>query len=61
MQTWDSKINSLVAAIGGAADLLSQRLQRDGRLRRFQRVVQREYRRTFPAAAPGQLALPCQP
>jgi hypothetical protein len=60
VHTWDSKINSLVACIEGAIDIIAERLEDDGLLSRFQGVVEREYLHAFPAAADrGELALPC--
>ena len=60
VQTWDSKVNSLVASIEGAVDIIAERLESDGLLSRFRRVVEEEYGRVFPGAGSGAaLALPC--
>ena len=61
VQTWDSKINSLVAAIGGAVDILAVRLASDEVLSRFNSVVWNEYSRVFTQSASEMpIALPCQ-
>jgi hypothetical protein len=58
--TWDSKINSLVAAIGGAVDIIASQLDSDGLLLRFNTVVQTEYARVFPGhTSNASIALPC--
>jgi hypothetical protein len=58
--TWDSKINSLVAAIGGAIDIIASQLDSDGLLLRFNTVVQTEYARVFPGhTSNASIALPC--
>jgi hypothetical protein len=61
VQTWDSKINSLVATIGGAVDILAVRLDSDEVLTRFNNVVWNEYSRVFTQSASKlPIALPCQ-
>ncbi len=60
VQTWDSKINSLVAAIGGAVDIIALKLDSDGLLARFRAVVETEYSRVFPEhGGIASIALPC--
>jgi hypothetical protein len=60
--TWDSKINSLVASVGGAIDIIASQLDSDGLLARFRSVVEKEYALVFPGAASrAPVALPCQP
>ena len=61
VQTWDSKINSVVAALGGAADIIALKLESDGLLVRFRSVVETEYSRVFPEhGGNASLALPCR-
>ncbi len=58
--TWDSKVNSLVAAIGGAIDIIASQLDSDGLLARFNSVVETEYARVFPGhSSSASIALPC--
>lgn len=60
VQTWDSKINSLVASIGGSIDIIAMKLESDGLLSRFRSVVDREYTLAFPGGGSNNsIALPC--
>ncbi len=61
VQTWDSKINSLVASIGGSIELIAMKLDNDGLLSRFRTVVDREYTLAFPERGSSNysIALPC--
>lgn len=46
--TWDSKITSVAAMLGGVADIVEQGFKRDGKLTRFSTVIDREWNRVFP-------------
>jgi hypothetical protein len=45
--TWDSKITSVAAMLGGVADIVQLGLERDGKLTRFSTVIDREWNRVF--------------
>lgn len=45
--TWDSKITTVVAMLGGVGDIVSEKMKRDGIYDEFQRVTQREYGMVF--------------
>eukprot|EP00026_Physarum_polycephalum_P015640 Phypoly_transcript_16365.p1 GENE.Phypoly_transcript_16365~~Phypoly_transcript_16365.p1 ORF type:complete len:101 (+),score=4.45 Phypoly_transcript_16365:560-862(+) len=46
--TWDTKITTLQALLGGIPKLTSTFMAKDGVLERFQYIAQREYSRVFP-------------
>jgi hypothetical protein len=45
--TWDSKITTLVAILGGVGDLVGAKMRRDGVYDSFMTVLQREYAMVF--------------
>jgi hypothetical protein len=45
--SWDSKVTTLVALLGGVGDFIREGLVKEGRYKEFKRVVQREYGRVF--------------
>jgi len=54
--TWDSKITSAVAMLGGVADIVAKGLKSDGVYDRFTSVVQREWSLAFPSLVGEDLA-----
>lgn len=46
--TWDSKITTVVAMVGGVADLVQAGMIRDGTYARFAEVINREWSKVFP-------------
>jgi hypothetical protein len=47
--TWDTKITTVVAMLGGVSHLTTRGLKRDGKYERFVQVVQREWTRAYPS------------
>lgn len=47
--TWDSKITSVVAMVGGVSDIVERGLKKDGTFDRFAYVIDREWSRVFPS------------
>lgn len=45
--TWDSKITSVVAMIGGVSDIVERGMRKDGTFDRFASVIDREWSRVF--------------
>jgi len=52
--TWDSKITTVVAMLGGVGDLTLQDMAQRGHLARFQQVLDREYKLAFAAGIKGE-------
>lgn len=61
--TWDTKITTVTALLGGISSLNSEFMARDGSLARFQLVAEREYSLAFPALQGEDIpfALPANP
>jgi hypothetical protein len=58
--TWDSKIPTLVAAIGGVTDITAAIMKQDGVYDRFYKIIDQEWSRVFPTLHGEDLPL-CVP
>ena len=45
--SWDSKVTTVVALMGGVSDLVRPKMQKDGVLGTFEGVVKKEYEAVF--------------
>jgi hypothetical protein len=45
--SWDSKVTTLVALLGGVGEFVGEGLRKEGNYAEFRRVLQREYGRVF--------------
>mmetsp|Transcript_19047 Transcript_19047/g.21211 ORF Transcript_19047/g.21211 Transcript_19047/m.21211 type:complete len:519 (+) Transcript_19047:48-1604(+) len=58
--TWDSKMTTVIAMLGGVQDVVEKYLERDGKLQRFKDVVTREWSLKFPKITGEEIPL-CVP
>jgi len=63
IMTWDSKITSVVAILGGIVDITAAGMREDGVKERFDTILQREYSMAFPVLQGESIsfALPTTP
>jgi hypothetical protein len=59
--SWDSKVTTLVALLGGVGDFVREGLKKEGRYGEFKYVLQREYGRVFGKHLAGEDVELCLP
>ncbi|KAF2111752.1 putative GPI anchored protein [Lophiotrema nucula] len=59
--SWDSKITTVTALLGGVTDFVRSKMKSDGVYKEFIRVAQREYQLAFPGRLEGEHVGLCLP